>query len=108
MNIIEPNSIGQFIKTLRIDKKETLHQVSKETDIDMTMLSKIERGERLPTVEQVKKISNYFELSENDIQATLMAEKIIKEFGINELTFTAVKIVEEKLITHLNEEKNEL
>ena len=107
MNISKPNSIGQFIKTLRIDKKETLHQVSKETDIDMTMLSKIERGERLPTVEQVKKISNYFKLSENDIQATLMAEKIIKEYGINDITFNAVKIVEQKLITHLNEQQNE-
>ena len=102
----ETDTIGQFIKNLRTEKAETLHQVSKATDIDMTMLSKIERGERLPTTEQVRKMAAYFILSENELQTKLTAERIIKEYGINETTYNAIKMVEEHLIPYLNKLSN--
>ena len=47
MNIDIP--IGQFFRELRNEREETLHQVAVGTDIDSPLLSKIERGERLPT-----------------------------------------------------------
>ena len=37
---------------------ETLHQVAINTDIDSPLLSKIERGNRLPTIPQIKRISS--------------------------------------------------
>jgi transcriptional regulator with XRE-family HTH domain len=42
------SDLGQYFRKLRTDKGETLHQVSKGTDIDSPMLSKIERGDRMP------------------------------------------------------------
>lgn len=88
---------GDKIKKFRIDKSETLHKVSMGTDIDMTLLSKIERGERLPTAGQIKRIANYFNLDSNLVSAEITAEKIIYEYGMNEATYKAALLVKEKL-----------
>lgn len=97
--------LGQYIKSLRNEQNLTLHQVAKDTDIDMTMLSKIERGERLPTIEQVKRLASFFQLNENELLTKLTAEKIVKDYGINETTLNAVQLVEEQ-ITHYLSQKN--
>lgn len=106
MNFDDTFSIGQFVKKMRVDKLETLHQVSKGTDIDMTMLSKIERADRLPTNEQAEKIAKYFRVSEDEFKTKLTAERIIKEYGINETTFNAIKLLGEQLATYLNNKNN--
>ncbi len=101
-----PNSdLGQHFRELRKEKGETLHQVSKGTDIDSPMLSKIERGERMPTLEQLKKLSKYFKVSEVDLKVMHTAEKIIKEYGVNETTYEAVRMVEEQIIPYLKKSK---
>ena len=57
--------LGQYLRELRKDKGQTLHQVSKETDIDSPLLSKLERGERLPTVEQLKRLAMFYKVSDS-------------------------------------------
>ena len=94
-------SIGQHIKEIRQTRGETLHQVAINTDIDSPMLSKIERGNRLPTIPQIKRISSYFNIPEQQITALLIAEKIIHEFGINSITRDAIKYVEAEIISQL-------
>lgn len=94
-------NIGQIIRGLRSDKGETLHQVAKNTDIDMTMLSKLERGERLPTLEQTKRIASYYNIDENKLIAQLTAERIIKDYGMNENTLNAISLVKEQLLPYL-------
>jgi transcriptional regulator with XRE-family HTH domain len=91
------SDLGQQIRELRKLKSETLHQVSKGTDIDSPMLSKIERGERLPTHEQLKRLAKYFKVVESELKVMLTAEKIIKEHGANNTTYNAVRRVEEQL-----------
>lgn len=56
------SELGQRLRNLRIQKNLTLHQVYKEVDIDSPMLSKIERGERLPTIEQLQRLCNFLKL----------------------------------------------
>jgi transcriptional regulator with XRE-family HTH domain len=99
------SDLGQHFRELRTNKGETLHQVAKGTDIDSPMLSKIERGERMPTLEQLKRLSMYFKVSESDLKVMHTAEKIIKEFGANETTYEAVKMVEEQLTPYLKKTK---
>jgi transcriptional regulator with XRE-family HTH domain len=99
------SDLGQQFRELRNKKGETLHQVSKGTDIDSPMLSKIERGERMPTLEQLKKLSRYFKVSEADLKVMHTAEKIIKEYGVNETTYEAVRMVEEQITPYLKKSK---
>ena len=90
-------NINLYIKNLRIEQKSTLHQVAVGTNIDGTLLSKIERGERLPTVEQVEKLASFFGILENELKVQFIAEKIIKDYGINDITLRATFLVQEKI-----------
>lgn len=98
------STLGDYIRQLRKQKDETLHQISMGTDIDMPMLSKIERGERLPTKEQLKKISQYFKISEKDLNVKYVAEKILKDHGKNKITYEAIQLVTEQLALYLKDQ----
>ena len=106
MDILK-SELGQYLRKLRKGREETLHQVSKETDIDSPLLSKIERGERLPTLEQLKKIANYYKVPEKSLKVIYTAEKILKEYGVNETTFNAIKLVSEQLTPYIKKRKEQ-
>ncbi len=102
-----PNSdLGKYFRQLRNEKMETLHQVAKGTDIDSPMLSKIERGDRIPTLDQLKKLCTYFNVKEADMKVMHTAEKIIKEYGINETTYEAVRMVCEQMVPYIKKNNN--
>jgi len=90
-------SIGEYIRTLRHDKEKTLHQVSVKTDIDSPLLSKIERGERLPTKEQIKKLSKFYGIDKFMLETKCTAERILRDYGANVITYNAVVMVQEAL-----------
>ena len=101
------SELGQRFRSLRTTMKLTLHQVSKEVDIDSPMLSKIERGERLPTLEQLQRLCKFFDIPEEDIKVMHTAEKIIKEYGVNDTTYKAVRLVEEQITPYITKSKNQ-
>lgn len=95
------SELGQYLRELRKDKCQTLHQVSIGTDIDSPLLSKLERGERLPTAEQIRKIAKYYKVPESELKVKATAEKIIKEFGVNDTTYEAANLVMEQLTPYI-------
>jgi len=99
------SGLGQYLRELRNEKSETLHQVSKRTDIDSPMLSKIERGYRLPTREQLKRLCKYFDVSKTKLNVMRTAERIIKEYGANETTYEAVQMVKEQIVPYLKKKE---
>lgn len=101
------SELGQFLRELRKEKEETLHQVSMKTDIDSPMLSKIERGERLPTREQLKRLAKFYKVSEASLKVKHTAEKILKEYGANETTYDAIQLVSKQLTPYAKKLKKE-
>jgi HTH-type transcriptional regulator, competence development regulator len=95
------SDLGQYLRELRKEKGQTLHQVSQGTDIDSPLISKLERGERLPTAEQIKKLSKHFEIPESELKVKATAEKIIKEFGVTDNTYDAINLVMEQITPYL-------
>jgi HTH-type transcriptional regulator, competence development regulator len=93
-------NIGLYIKQLRTEQNKTLHQVAVGTNIDATLLSKIERGSRFATEEQIAKIAVFFCIPLETLQIKSIAEKIIKEYGLNETTLNALQIVQEEFETY--------
>jgi ribosome-binding protein aMBF1 (putative translation factor) len=71
----------------------------------MTLLSKIERGERIPTKGQITKLANYFCIDENELAAEATAEKIVFEYGLNDVTLEAVLLVKEKMTSYLDKKE---
>ncbi len=99
-------SLGLFIRDLRTEKRLTLHQVCVATNIDSTILSKIERSERLPTIKQLEILSVFFEVSTETLKAKMIAEKISKDYGVNPVTLSALNMVQEGYEKY-NKEKND-
>ncbi|HDO27460.1 MAG TPA: XRE family transcriptional regulator [Bacteroidetes bacterium] len=70
--------MGKQIRKLRTDKGLPLRKVAALLDIDQSILSKTERGERKASKDQIKKIRDYDELlnkTENDINPGLNLRK---------------------------------
>jgi HTH-type transcriptional regulator, competence development regulator len=101
----QKSELGQYLRELRKERQETLHQVSKGTDIDSPMLSKIERGERLATNEQLKRLAAFYKVSEVSLKVKHTAEKILKEYGINETTYDAIQLVNEQIASYITKPK---
>jgi HTH-type transcriptional regulator, competence development regulator len=94
-------NLGNYLRVLRKERDLTLHQVAIGVDVDSPLLSKLERSERLPTTEQVKRLATFFDLNENELLAKVAAERIIKEYGLGEVTQQAVKMVQEQLVEYI-------
>ena len=89
--------IGEYLRDLRKQRNETLHQLAIETDIDSPMLSKLERGVRLPTDSQLERLAMHYKISIFSLKAMNTAQKIIKDYGENKNTYAAIQMVSEKL-----------
>ncbi|MDR2473747.1 MAG: helix-turn-helix domain-containing protein [Tannerella sp.] len=53
-------AIGHILKEIREENGYPLQEVQQKVDIDLTQLSKIENGKRLPTTEQLIKLANEY------------------------------------------------
>jgi transcriptional regulator with XRE-family HTH domain len=63
-------------------------------------LSKIERGERLPTEAQLARFAEYFNVPLDKLAAQVIADRIILEYGPQEATLQALNIVRERIVPY--------
>ena len=57
------NEIMENLKKLRLESNMTQLSLQMKTGIDQSMLSKYESGERIPTVENLAMLADYFRTS---------------------------------------------
>jgi transcriptional regulator with XRE-family HTH domain len=90
-------TIGAILRNLREAKSLLLREVAASISIDPTLLSKIERDERMPTREQVKALSTFYKEEENSIVLAYLSDKLVNELEHEDLALQAIKIAEYKL-----------
>ena len=91
------DSLGDTIRKLREEKELPLRTVAAYLDIDQAILSKIERGQRKPTREQVLKLAKYYKVNENDLLVSWLSDKVIYEVEDEDMALKALQLAEEKL-----------
>jgi len=91
------DNLGHTIRRLREDKELPLRIVAAYLDIDQAILSKIERGQRKPTREQVVKLAEYFKVKENDLLVAWLSDKLVYEVEDEEMALKALQVAEEKV-----------
>lgn len=101
----EYEPFGNTIRSLRKKRGEPLRVVAAAVEIDSTLLSKLERGERLPTDVQIVKFAEYFGISLDQLIAQVKAEKIVADYGDNATTLQALKIIRERISPFGNNKK---
>jgi len=90
-------NIGNLIRSLRIKEGYPLRKVAAFLDIDQAILSKIERGQRKLTKEQVIKLADFFNYNEKEMLITFLSDRIINEIGNEAYAKEALKVAEEKI-----------
>jgi transcriptional regulator with XRE-family HTH domain len=96
-NIFKMESFGDKIRKLRGDNELPLRTVAAFLDIDQAILSKMERGQRKPSREQVLKIAEYFKVKENELLVAWLSDKLVYEVESEELALKALQLAEEKV-----------
>jgi predicted nucleotidyltransferase len=91
-------SFGEEIKRYRLEQQLPLRTVSAFLDIDQAILSKIERGHRKATREQVTKLSAFFNASEHDLMVRWLADKVVYEVGNETYALEALQLAEERVL----------
>lgn len=97
-------SLGQFIRKERIKKGLLLRHLSALVDIDPAILSKIERGERKPSKENVIKIAEILKIKKDNLLVQYYGEKIAEEIAYEPIANEVLKVAEAK-IKYLNKNK---
>ena len=90
-------NLGEMIRELREAQDIPLRIVSAFLDVDPAILSKIERGQRKPTKEQVIKLAEYFKVSKDDLIIAWLSDKIVYEMEDEEQALKALHVAEHKI-----------
>jgi HTH-type transcriptional regulator, competence development regulator len=90
-------TLGDTLKNAREQKKLILRKVAAEVDIDQSLISKFEKNDRKPTMEQIKRLAKFYELSESELLINWYSEKIADDLKYTELTTEILKAAEEKI-----------
>ena len=91
------DSFGDIIRKLREEKELPLRIVSAYLDIDQAILSRIERGQRKPTREQVVMLSKYFKTNEEELLVAWLSDKLVNEVADEQIALKALQVAEEKI-----------
>lgn len=97
VNIFKLKTTGEIIREKREKKGLLLRHVSAQLDIDTAILSKIERGERKATREQIIKLSEILELEKESLLIQYLSEKILYEIQDDDLGIQALKVAEKTI-----------
>lgn len=72
---------GGKLRDLRHARGETLEAVSAATGLSVAMLSRVERGERLPSPESVEALAAHFGLPADELMSETIASRLYSRYG---------------------------
>jgi len=90
-------TIGEQIRKLREDNGLPLRKVAAELDIDQSILSKIERGKRKASKDQIIQIAKIFSVDEKELLINYLSDKVLYELIDEDLAADALKVAEKKI-----------
>jgi len=97
IDIMSTETIGEKLRHLREEKELPLRKVAALLDIDVAILSKMERGERRITKEVVLKLADIYDHNADDLLVSFLSDKILYEIQDEDLGIEALKVAEERV-----------
>ena len=97
VNIFKLKTTGEILREKREKKVLLLRHISAQLDIDTAILSKIERGERKATKEQITKLAEILEINKKSLLVQYLSERILYELKDEELGIQALKVAEKRI-----------
>jgi transcriptional regulator with XRE-family HTH domain len=91
------DTIGEKLRELREQNELPLRKVAALLDIDVAILSKMERGERRLTKDIVLKLADIYKYSADDLLVSFLSDKIMYEIQDEDLGEKALKVAEKRV-----------
>jgi transcriptional regulator with XRE-family HTH domain len=99
--------IGEKLRKLREENALPLRKVAAVIDVDVAILSKMERGERRLTKEIVLKLANLYNYDHEELLVLYLSDKVLYEIGDEDLALRALQVAEEQIKYQKTIRKNE-
>lgn len=96
-NIMSTETIGEKLRLLREQNELPLRKVAASLDIDVAILSKMERGERKLTKEVVLKLADIYKYNTEELLVLFLSDKIMYEIQNEDLGEKALKVAEKRV-----------
>lgn len=90
-------TIGDKLRKLREENQLPLRKVAALLDIDIAILSKMERGERPLSKDVVTKLAKIYKHDEEELTVLYLSQKIMNEVGEEDLALKAMQVAEEQI-----------
>ena len=90
-------NFGDILRENRLKGDLPLRKVAAALDIDPSILSKIERGERFANRDLVSLASQYFDLNKDDMLTQFYSDEIARSIYQEELSHEILKVAESKI-----------
>ena len=96
-DVMSTETIGEKLRHIREEKELPLRKVAALLDIDVAILSKMERGERKITKEVVLKLADIYDYNADELLVSFLSDKILYEIQDEDLGIEALKVAEERV-----------
>lgn len=90
-------AIGHILKDIREDKGISVQTVQNITAIDSSLLSRIENGRRLPTIEQIIQLSKVYDIDERRLLIQRESDRIVCGMTDREMAVETLQVAEAKI-----------
>lgn len=97
-------TFGEMIRSLREARSMLLREVAAALQIDPSLLSRIETGEKRATRDQVIQLAKILKADESELLVNYLSDKIVYELINEDLAMEAMMAAEQK-ITYLKKDK---
>lgn len=91
------NTVGEYLKETRENLSYQLQDVENLTNINFSILSKIENGKRLPTKSQLLQLASLYKCDKHKILVHWLSDKLVTEVKYEDFGIEALKVAEEKM-----------
>lgn len=91
------SKLGLKLRELREQAGLTLRKAAMQVDIDVAILSKMERGERKFSKEMVLKLADLYNVNSDKLVIDFLSEKVLYELKDEDFGLEALKVAEKQL-----------
>ena len=90
-------NFGETIREIRESKNLLLRQVAAAIETDTALISKLERGERKASREQVSKLAKFLAVSEDSLLVVWLSDKVLEILVEEPLAHQVLKQTEKRI-----------
>ncbi len=90
-------TFGEHIRDIRNASGLLLREVAARLEIDPSLLSRIERGEKRPTREQVLELAKILRTDRDELLAIYLSDRLVYQLQGEKVALRAIQIAEERI-----------